>query len=376
MVLLRAMEEPFAAPGRSGARAKDGGVDIETARGELYGVPLAEFTGRRAALARAAKQEGGAELARTIGGLRKPTTSAWVVNMLARHRPELVDEVAALGDELRDAQDALDAPRLRDLGKQRSALVRRASDEAVALAQELGTAASAAVREEVAQTLHTAMIDADASALVASGTLVKPLSVAGWGLEEGGDVIAFPTAVQRAGRGSARGEGRADAVSGRSGAAADVEPEDAAGSKGSTGGGAAGAGAPGKSKGAAARSAEAKSSAGSDAAPARSTAAAARKAKREAEREQLQRDFEEAEAALTAARDEAEQLRVDAETLAERRSRLRDEVEELTRQLREAEGALADVETGARGIRRSRDDAKRSVTSAQRALARARRRLE
>lgn len=334
-------------------------MDIETAGAELYGVALAEFTARRAALQREAKKTD-PELAKTVGALRKPTTSAWVVNMLARHRAELVDEIAALGDELRDAQDALDAPRLRDLGKQRSALVRRGADEAVALAEELGTAASAAVREEVAQTLQTAMIDADAAALVASGTLVKPLTVAGWGLEEGGDVIAFPTAAQRAGRKSkaAEGDSLASGVSAGAG--------ESTASKGSKG-----AGASGRSKGTAARSTGAKSSEGSDASVRPSAAAA-----REAKREQLQREFEDAEVALAAAREEAEQLRADAETLADRRSRLRDEVQELTRQLREAENELADVEAEARGIRRSRDDAKRAVTAAERALARARRRLD
>src|SRR5690554_1432610 len=225
-----------------GVWGNHGGVDIETAGAELYGVPLGEFTARRTALSREARASGDKELSTAIAGLRKPTTSAWVVNMLARHRAERVEEIAALGEELRDAQDALDAPRLRELGKQRSALVREVTREAVAVAAELGTEASAAVSEEVAQTLQTAMIDADAAALVSSGTLVKPLTAAGWGIEEGGDVIAFPTAKQRAGRRAADARAKSGGSAGSKTASGDAARGDAArgGKEGSGAGSASG----------------------------------------------------------------------------------------------------------------------------------------
>lgn len=179
-------------------------MDLEHATRELYGATLAEFTARRAALAAEAKTAGDAELAKAVAGLRKPVAAAWLVNMLARHRADRVAELVALGEALRDAQDALDAPRLRDLGRQRSTLVRELAHEGGALARELGGAASAAVIEEVAQSLQAAMIDPDAAALVQAGALVRPLTAAGWGSGgEGADVIAFPTAAQRAVR---RGE--------------------------------------------------------------------------------------------------------------------------------------------------------------------------
>ncbi|MCW4385709.1 transposase [Salinibacterium sp. SYSU T00001] len=296
-------------------------MDIEDAAAEVYGAPLGDFTARRTALAAEAKSAGDKELARAIAGLRRPTTAAWVVNMLARHRAERVAEIVELGAQLRDAQDALDAPRLRELGRQRSALIREVTREAIALAEELGTAASATLSEEVAQSLQTAMTDPDAAALVASGTLVRPITAAGWGLDEGGDVIAFPTAAQRAGR-------RAESKPPKQAPKKQGKRQDAA------------------------------------------------RASQEAAREATEREFAEAEEALAAAREEAERLRADAETLAERRAALRDEVQELTRQLREAEGELADVEGEARGIRRSRDDAKRALTAAERAVARARTRVE
>ncbi|MBF0672329.1 MAG: hypothetical protein IR160_07075 [Salinibacterium sp.] len=329
-------------------------MDIETAGAELYGVPLGEFTARRTALSREARASGDKELSTAIAGLRKPTTSAWVVNMLARHRAERVEEIAALGEELRDAQDALDAPRLRELGKQRSVLVREVTREAVALAGELGTEASAAVSEEVAQTLQTAMIDADAAALVSSGTLVKPLTAAGWGIEEGGDVIAFPTATQRAGRRAADAPAKSGGSAGSKTASGDAARSGKEGSGAKS--------APGRST----------TNARPDA-PARSSA---QERKREAERKQAERDLAKAEETLAEARAEAEELRASAEAVAERRASLREEVRELTRQLREAEGELADAEGEARGIRRSREEAKRAVTAAERAVARARRRLD
>jgi hypothetical protein len=187
-------------------------MGIEDATRDLYGVPLAEFTARRTALAAEAKLAGDAELAGAIGALRKPVASAWLVNMLARHRAERVAEVVELGETLREAQDELDAPRLRALGRQRSTLVRQLAREAGALAAELGGAASAAAIEEVAQTLQAAMTDADAAALVQAGALVRPLTAASWGAGDGGaDVIAFPSRAQRAARRGEPSEGAADA---------------------------------------------------------------------------------------------------------------------------------------------------------------------
>ena len=57
-------------------------LDAEIDR--LYGLPLAEFTKERDALARRLRADGKRDEATTIADLRKPVLAAWVVNRLAR----------------------------------------------------------------------------------------------------------------------------------------------------------------------------------------------------------------------------------------------------------------------------------------------------
>ena len=59
---------------------------------ELYGLPLAEFTPARDARAKELK---GTDLAPRVKALRKPSTAAWVVNLLMRRETEQVDQVLA-----------------------------------------------------------------------------------------------------------------------------------------------------------------------------------------------------------------------------------------------------------------------------------------
>ena len=59
-------------------------IDAEIDR--LYGLPLAEFTKERDALARRLRADGKRDEATAIADLRKPVLGAWVVNRLARER--------------------------------------------------------------------------------------------------------------------------------------------------------------------------------------------------------------------------------------------------------------------------------------------------
>ena len=54
--------------------------------------------------------------------LRRPTRSAWLVNVLARDSAAM-RRLSTLGDELRDAQTGLDSTQLRTLSEQRRRLI-------------------------------------------------------------------------------------------------------------------------------------------------------------------------------------------------------------------------------------------------------------
>lgn len=157
---------------------------------ELYALSLDEFTTARNKRAADARASGDRNLADGIKQLKKPSTSAWAVNMLSRHRAEEVGQLLKLGASLRAAQSELDADELRELGKQRqkliAAVVRQASD----LAKELGAPIGSAAADEVGQTLQAALADPEAADAVVAGLLVKPLTASGWGSVDVDSAIA------------------------------------------------------------------------------------------------------------------------------------------------------------------------------------------
>ncbi|MET0590643.1 MAG: hypothetical protein ABWZ77_05660, partial [Naasia sp.] len=88
---------------------------LDDAAEHLYGVPLGEFVAERKAAASAVRAAGDKDGAAMIAALPKASTSAWVVDLLVREKPDLVDSLTELGGSLRDAQDDLDPAALRAL---------------------------------------------------------------------------------------------------------------------------------------------------------------------------------------------------------------------------------------------------------------------
>lgn len=153
---------------------------VAAAADELYGADPGEFTDRRKALADAARAAGDAAAARRIAALRKPTRAAWVVNQLARAGPDAPDRLAELGAALRSAEEAKDGRRLRELSAARGPLVDSLTAQALAAA---GVAdPPSGLREEVSETLTSAIGDPKVAADFAAGTLTRAAQWAGFGL--------------------------------------------------------------------------------------------------------------------------------------------------------------------------------------------------
>ncbi|MEV7227929.1 hypothetical protein AB0M79_13045 [Polymorphospora sp. NPDC051019] len=154
--------------------------DIEQ---RLYTVPPDRFVAARDDAVAAARAAGDRDAARRIARLRRPTLAAWLVNLLAINRPELVADLVELSAALRTAQRELRGERLRELSNQRRAAV----NALVAAARDLARAAEPAVAAgklplpEVEATLNAALSDADVAEQVRSGRLLRPVSYAGFG---------------------------------------------------------------------------------------------------------------------------------------------------------------------------------------------------
>lgn len=315
-------------------------VDLDQTADELYALSPDGFRAARDERVAQARASGDKDLARAIAGLRRPVVSAWLVNLLAREAAGQMGELLALGESLRDAQQALDGDRLRELSTQRRELVAAMVREAKRFAARDGRTVSLQVEREVEGTLQAALAGPDAAAAVSSGQLAGPLSYAGLGA---GEAVPLRPARRREGApprpARARKEPAEREVPGELAAPADLAARRAA----------------------------------RDAAQQQAReAAAAERQQREAEAaRQAAQDAAGVAASAEAALDDAE--RVVASARAEQET-LRQRAEQLDRELTEALAAQSRATRAVRDAQRSREAAARALDTATKQLARARER--
>ncbi|MDQ3616543.1 MAG: hypothetical protein M3393_07955 [Actinomycetota bacterium] len=169
-------------------------MDLVTVAEELYALTPEAFTKARNERAKQAKPED-SSMAVAIGKLPKPSTAAWAVNMLTRHRAEELTQVLDLGLALRKAQDSLDGAELRELTKQRRQLTSAVTSQARSMAGELGVRVSDSVATQVEETLRAAMTDELAARAVRTGQLVGALTSTGLGDVDVSTAVAVPEAL-------------------------------------------------------------------------------------------------------------------------------------------------------------------------------------
>ncbi len=159
-------------------------MDLDEVADELYALPPEEFIPARKAREDEAKADGDKALAKEIGSLPKPSTAAWVCNLLVRHEPDEIGGLVELGTLVREAQESLAGDQLRALDVQRRQLVAALTRQARSLAYQRGHSVSTAVATQVEETLRAAMADPQAGEALLSGRLTSPLSYSGMGLGE------------------------------------------------------------------------------------------------------------------------------------------------------------------------------------------------
>lgn len=178
---------------------------------ELYALLPGEFVAARDAHAKQLRSTDRA-LADEVKSLRKPSTAAWAVNLLARAKPDLLDQVLALGVSLRQAQAGLQGEALRALTRHRRQLVTAVVAEVSALAATAGVRLTEPTTRQVQETLTAAMVDEGAAAAVHSGMLTDALASTGMGSLALGNVVGVVPqrlrAVPQAASADAAGDGR------------------------------------------------------------------------------------------------------------------------------------------------------------------------
>ncbi|MEU8072452.1 hypothetical protein [Micromonospora sp. NPDC049151] len=184
----------------------------------LYATPPDRFVAARDAAVAQARQSGDPRTAREIGRLRRPTVAAWLVNLLAIRRPELVADLTQLAGALRAAQRDLRGGKLRELSAQRRAVVGALVAEVrrLAAAEPAAPPAGKLPLGEVEATLNAALSDTEVAEQVRAGRLLRASHYAGFGevprpqlrlVTEGGETPVVPDrAAERADARRARDE--------------------------------------------------------------------------------------------------------------------------------------------------------------------------
>ncbi|GAA4241331.1 hypothetical protein GCM10022254_69730 [Actinomadura meridiana] len=153
-------------------------MDFSSAADELYGVRPADFVETRRRLAQDAKAAGDAPLAKRIGALRRPTLSAWAVNLLARSATDDLGRLLDVGAEIRAAWGS--GGGLGDLEQRRARLVGSLVRAAGDLAADEGNPLREQALREVEDTLQAATVDGGIADEVRAGRLPQPRSHTGF----------------------------------------------------------------------------------------------------------------------------------------------------------------------------------------------------
>jgi hypothetical protein len=150
----------------------------------VYAAALEDFTSERDSLAGDLRKKGEREQAAEVKRLRKPSVPAWAINQASRGNAKQTKELIKAGDALRRAQGSLSSRNAREklqaAQRRERELVRELASEAERALRDTGRPASAAVRDQIEETLHAAAIDPEVGELVGRGRLERPAVAVGF----------------------------------------------------------------------------------------------------------------------------------------------------------------------------------------------------
>ena len=152
---------------------------LDAALDELYAVGPSEFVAVRKRLSAALRSDGDTDGAQQLLATRRPSTSAWAVNQLARREPELVKRLLEASRALFAAQTrgSNQPDVLRDAIRTHRDALDTATDAALSV---LGDRANDKFRSEIVSTLRAVSTDDDISEQLRVGRVVREASSFGF----------------------------------------------------------------------------------------------------------------------------------------------------------------------------------------------------
>lgn len=152
---------------------------LHAALDELYRAPPEEFILTRARLERELRDAGHTDEAAAIKRLRRPSLGVWAVNRLARDAPDAIDELIRATDNVRATQHETlqggSADAMREAARDRQSLIDELVEQATGAL--IGHAPNPRTyRDDIANLLEAASVDADTADLLRAGRLTRSLS--------------------------------------------------------------------------------------------------------------------------------------------------------------------------------------------------------
>jgi hypothetical protein len=156
-------------------------VNLEEIAHELYGLPPERFTEARNTRVAEIATIGDRELAAEVRKLSKPTVAAWLANMLVRQHSREVEELIALGAQVREAHRRGARHDMRQVADRRRRLIGKLVEAASKSATEAGHSVGLQVQRLLEETLEAAVMDTESAASLRQGRLSAPLHFIGFG---------------------------------------------------------------------------------------------------------------------------------------------------------------------------------------------------
>jgi hypothetical protein len=156
-------------------------VNLEKELDRLYGLSRESFTAARDTRARELRSAGEREAAERLKKARKPTSTAWAANQLARSERMNVRALLTAGEQLRQAQAEVMRGGKPDGLRQAQRGERRALAALLEAARPV--VASDAVLRRLEETLRAAALDPQARGILERGRLTSDLAPSGFGLD-------------------------------------------------------------------------------------------------------------------------------------------------------------------------------------------------
>lgn len=162
-------------------------MNLPEAAEPLFELPPEDFTAERDRIAKELKKQGEEEASGRVKALKRPSVTAYALNLVARRHPDLVEAMLEADERLRTAKSRTD---MDEAKADRQKAISAISGKATSLMADQDRPVTAQVKERLTETLLAVATDDGTRERLKTGHLLKEAEAGGFG----GPVTAFDSA--------------------------------------------------------------------------------------------------------------------------------------------------------------------------------------